>query len=131
GVLLLLSDSTNAARAGVSGSERSLVPEFERIFEEAPGRIVVATFASNIYRIQLAVSLAARHGRRVALAGRSLRNAFSTARELGHLDVPPGLVARLEDTVDDPRLVLLTAGSQGEPMSALSRFAARSHPLVN
>jgi ribonuclease J len=131
GVLLLLSDSTNAERAGVSGSERDLVPQFERIFEEAPGRIVIATFASNIYRHQVAVELAARHGRRLALAGRSLRNAFSTARELGHLKVPPGLVARLEDSVDDPRLVLLTAGSQGEPLSALSRFAARRHPVVN
>jgi ribonuclease J len=131
GVLLLLSDSTNAERQGVSGSERELVPRFERIFEEAPGRIVVATFASNIHRIQLVVRLAAEHGRRVALAGRSLRNAFSTAHELGHLEVPPDLVARLEDVTGDPRLVLLTAGSQGEPVSALSRFAARRHPVVN
>ncbi|TMC08894.1 MAG: ribonuclease J [Chloroflexi bacterium] len=131
GVLLLLSDSTNAEREGSSGSERELLPRFERIFDEAPGRIVVATFASNIHRIQLAVRLAAEHGRRVALAGRSLRNAFATARELGHLEVPDGLVARLEDVTEDPRLVLLTAGSQGEPVSALSRFAARRHPVVN
>jgi ribonuclease J len=131
GVLLLLSDSTNAEREGFAGSERELLPRFERIFDEAPGRIVVATFASNIHRIQLAVRLAAQHGRRVALAGRSLRNAFATARELGHLEVPENLVARLEDVAEDPRLVLLTAGSQGEPMSALSRFAARRHPLVN
>ena len=131
GVLLLLSDSTNAEREGVSGSERSLVPRFEEIFAQAPGRIVVATFASNIHRIQLAVGLAAEHGRRVALAGRSLRNAFSTARELGYLRVPDGLVVKLENAVDDPRLVLITAGSQGEPVSALSRFAARRHPVVN
>jgi ribonuclease J len=131
GVLLLLSDSTNAEREGVSGSERELLPRFERIFQEAPGRIVVATFASNIHRIQLVVRLAADHGRRVALAGRSLRNAFSTARELGHLDVPEGLVSRLEDSTGDDRLVLLTAGSQGEPVSALSRFASRRHPVVN
>jgi ribonuclease J len=131
GVLLLLSDSTNAEREGVSGSERELLPRFERIFQEAPGRIVVATFASNIHRIQLVVRLAAEHGRRVALAGRSLRNAFSTARELGHLDVPEGLVSRLEDSTGDDRLVLLTAGSQGEPVSALSRFASRRHPVVN
>jgi ribonuclease J len=131
GVLLLLSDSTNVEREGVSGSEHDLLPRFERIFQEAPGRIVVATFASNIYRIQLVVRLAAEHGRRVALAGRSLRNAFATARELGYLDVPEGLVARLEDVTEDPRLVLLTAGSQGEPVSALSRFAARRHPVVN
>jgi len=131
GVLLLLSDSTNAEREGVSGSERELLPRFERIFAGAPGRIVVATFASNIHRIQLVVRLAAEHSRSVALAGRSLRNAFATARELGHLDVPEGLVRRLEEASDDPRLVLLTAGSQGEPVSALSRFAARRHPLVN
>ena len=131
GVLLLLSDSTNAEREGWSGSERELLPRFERIFDEAPGRIVVATFASNIHRIQLVVRLAAQHGRHVALAGRSLRNAFSTARELGHLDVPDGLVVRLEDATEDQRLVLLTAGSQGEPVSALSRFAARRHPVVN
>jgi ribonuclease J len=131
GVLLLLSDSTNAEREGVSGSERELLPPFERIFREAPGRIVVATFASNIHRIQLVVRLAAEHGRRVAVVGRSLRNAFSTARELGHLSVPEDLVVRLEDAAGDPRLVLLTAGSQGEPLSALSRFAARRHPVVN
>lgn len=131
GVLLLLSDSTNAEREGVSGSERELLPRFESIFEAAPGRIVVATFASNIHRIQLVVRLAAQHGRHVALAGRSLRNAFGTARELGYLDVPEGLVVRLEDATNDDRLVLLTAGSQGEPVSALARFAARQHPVVN
>jgi len=131
GVLLLLSDSTNAEREGVSGSERELLPRFESIFEAARGRIVVATFASNIHRIQLVVRLAAQHGRHVALAGRSLRNAFGTARELGYLDVPEGLIIRLEDATDDDRLVLLTAGSQGEPVSALARFAARQHPVVN
>ncbi|HKF19423.1 MAG TPA: ribonuclease J [Candidatus Dormibacteraeota bacterium] len=131
GVLLLLSDSTNAEREGVSGSERELLPRFESIFEAARGRIVVATFASNIHRIQLVVRLAAQHARHVALAGRSLRNAFGTARELGYLDVPEGLIIRLEDATDDDRLVLLTAGSQGEPVSALARFAARQHPVVN
>jgi ribonuclease J len=131
GVLLLLSDSTNSEREGVSGSEHELLPRFERIFKDAPARIVVATFASNIHRIQLVVRLAAEHGRKVALAGRSLRNAFSTARELGYLEVPDGLVVRLEDARTDQRLVLLTAGSQGEPVSALSRFASRRHPVVN
>ena len=131
GVLLLLGDSTNSEREGVSGSERDLVPAFEAIFENAPGRIVVTTFASNIHRIQQVVTLAARHGRKVALAGRSLRNAFKTARELGFLEVPEGLTVRLEEAAKDPRLVLLTAGSQGEPMSALSRFASRQHQVVN
>ena len=131
GVLLLLSDSTNAERPGVSGKERDLVPVFEEIFRDAPGRIVVCTFASNIHRIQQVVSLAARHGRRLAVVGRSIQNAFETARELGHLEVPPGLVARIEDLAGDPRAVLLSAGSQGEPLSALSRFAAQRHNLVN
>jgi ribonuclease J len=131
GVLLLLSDSTNAEREGHSGSERDLEPEFRRIFEEAPSRIVVATFASNIHRIQQVITLAAEHGRRVAVAGRSLRNAFHTARELGYLQVPEGLTVRLAEAGSVSRLVLLTAGSQGEPVSALARFAARRHQAVN
>jgi ribonuclease J len=131
GVLLLLSDSTNAEREGRSGSERDLEAEFGRIFEQAPGRIVVATFASNIYRIQLVVRLAAAHARRLAVAGRSVRNAFATARELGHLEVPDDLVVGLEQAGEDPRLVLLTAGSQGEPLSALSKFAAQRHRALN
>ncbi|MDQ6792480.1 MAG: ribonuclease J [Candidatus Dormibacteraeota bacterium] len=131
GVLLLLSDSTNAEREGHSGSERDLTPKFERIFQEAPGRIVVATFASNIHRIQQVITLAAAHGRRVAVAGRSLRNAFHTARELGYLQVPEGLTIRLAEANSESRLVLLTAGSQGEPVSALSRFASLRHQAVN
>ena len=131
GVLLLLSDSTNAEREGHSGSERDLEPAFRQIFREAPGRIVVATFASNIHRIQQVITLAAEHERRVAVAGRSLRNAFHTARELGYLQVPEGLTVRLAEANTVSRLVLLTAGSQGEPVSALSRFAARRHQAVN
>src|SRR5262249_29680874 len=83
------------------------------------------------HRTRLAGRPAAQHRRRVALAGRSLRNAFGTARELGYLEVPEGLVIRLEDATEDDRLVLITAGSQGEPVSALARFAARQHPIVN
>ena len=131
GVLMMLSDSTNVEREGRSGSERDLGPGFERIFDDAPGRIVVATFASNIHRLQRVIGLAAAHGRHVAVVGRSMRNAFHTARELGYLDVPDGMTLRLAKAVDDPRLVLLTAGSQGEPMSALARFAARRHHVVN
>lgn len=131
GVLLLLSDSTNAEREGTSGSERDLGPQFERVFADAPGRIVVTTFASNIHRMQRVVALAVEHERRVALAGRSMRNAFHTARELGYLEVPEGLVVRLSRAGDDPRLVLITAGSQGEPVSALARFAAQRHHTVN
>jgi ribonuclease J len=131
GVDLLLSDSTNAERAGASGSERDLHPAFEQIFADAPGRVVVATFASNIHRIQHLVRLAGAAGRRLAVVGRSLQNSFKTAQELGFLDVPPGLVIKLEKASAEPRLVLLTAGSQGEPLSALARFAAQHHPVVN
>jgi ribonuclease J len=133
GVLLLLSDSTNAERTGRSGSERALHEPFERIFGEAPGRIVVANFASNIHRIQHLVRMAVQFGRRVAVVGRSLQTNFKTARELRFLKVPEGLTIKLEDAdrISPSKLLLLTAGSQGEPMSALARFAAQRHPFVN
>jgi ribonuclease J len=133
GVLLLLSDSTNAERNGRSGSERDLHDAFERIFKEAPARIVVANFASNILRIQHLVRVAAQFGRRVAVVGRSLQQNVRTARELGFLDVPEGVIVPLADVdkVPPSRLLLLTAGSQGEPMSALTRFAAQRHPFLN
>jgi ribonuclease J len=133
GVLLLLSDSTNAERAGHSGSERDLHEPFQRIFRDAPGRIVVANFASNIHRIQHLVRTAAEFQRRVAVIGRSLQQNFKTSRELGFLDVPDGLTVPIEEAenIAPSKLLLLTAGSQGEPMSALTRFAAKRHPLVN
>jgi ribonuclease J len=133
GVLLLLSDSTNSEREGHSGSERDLHAPFERIFSDAPSRIVVANFASNIHRIQHLVRMAAQFGRRVAVVGRSLEQNFKTARELGFLSVPEGLTIPLSDyeRIPPSKLLLLTAGSQGEPMSALARFAAQRHPFVN
>jgi ribonuclease J len=133
GVQLLLGDSTNAERGGHSGSERDLHAPFERIFGEAPGRIVVANFASNIHRIQHLVRMAVQFDRKVAVVGRSLQTNFKTARELGFLDVPEGLTVQLENAgkVAPSKLLLLTAGSQGEPMSALARFAAQRHPVVN
>ena len=133
GVLLLLSDSTNAERAGHSGSERDLHAPLEQIFSGAPGRIVVANFASNIHRIQHLVRMAGQFGRRVAVVGRSLQTNFKTSRELGFLKVPDGLTVPLDDIdkVPPSKLLLLTAGSQGEPMSALARFAAQRHPFVN
>ncbi|HXD80995.1 MAG TPA: ribonuclease J [Candidatus Acidoferrum sp.] len=133
GVLLLLSDSTNAERAGHSGSERDLHAPLEQIFSDAPGRIVVANFASNIHRIQHLVRMATQFNRRVAVVGRSLQTNFKTSRELGFLKVPEGLTVPLDDIdkVPPSKLLLLTAGSQGEPMSALARFAAQRHPFVN
>ncbi len=131
GVLLMLGDSTNAEREGTSGKERDLAPVFERIFEQAPARIVISTFASNIHRIQQAVGMAEHHRRHVAVVGRSLQNAFHAAEEIGLLKVREGTVIPIEQAGGDQRLVLLCAGSQGEPLSALSRFAAQRHPLVN
>ncbi|HYS97498.1 MAG TPA: ribonuclease J [Candidatus Dormibacteraeota bacterium] len=133
GVLLLLSDSTNSERNGHSGSERDLHNAFERIFSDAPGRIVVANFASNIHRMQHLVRMATQFERRIAIVGRSLQQNFKTARELGFLSVPDGVVIPLADVdrIAPAKLLLLTAGSQGEPMSALTRFAAQRHPFLN
>jgi ribonuclease J len=132
GVLLLLSDSTNAEREGHSGSERDLIEPFERIFRDAPARIVVASFASNIHRIQQLIALAEEFEKRVVVAGRSLQTNVKTAQELGILRVPQGMMVPLKqvDSVTAGRLLLLMAGSQGEPMSSLSRYANRSHPAV-
>jgi len=102
GVVLLLSDSTNAERPGRSGSERDLHAPLEKIFSEAPGRIVVANFASNIHRIQHLVRLAAQFERKVAVVGRSLQTNFKTSRELGFLKVPEGLTVPLEDIAKVP-----------------------------
>ena len=133
GVFLLLSDSTNSERPGHSGSERDLLQPLTDVFDAAPGRIVVSVFASNIQRIQHVVDLAARTGRRLAVIGRSIQTNFRTAQELGYLSVPPGLVVgRLEDAgAESDRLVVLAAGSQGEPVSALSRYAAQRHNFLN
>ena len=132
GVLLLLSDSTNAEREGHSGSERDLIEPFERIFRDAPARIVVASFASNIHRIQQLITLAEEFDKRVVVAGRSLQTNVKTAQELGLLRVPQGMMVPLKqvDSVNPAKLLLLMAGSQGEPMSSLSRYANRSHPAV-
>jgi ribonuclease J len=132
GVLLLLSDSTNAEREGHSGSERDLIEPFERIFRDAPARIIVASFASNIHRIQQLITLAEEFDRRVVVAGRSLQTNVKTAQELGFLRVPQGMMVPLKqvDSVTPAKLLLLMAGSQGEPMSSLSRYANRSHPAV-
>jgi ribonuclease J len=132
-VLLLLSDSTNSEREGHSGSERDLIEPFERIFREAPARIVVASFASNLHRIQQLITLAEDFGRRVVVAGRSLQTNVKTAQELGFLRVPAGMLVPLKqvDEVPPSKLLLLMAGSQGEPMSSLSRYANRSHPAVS
>jgi ribonuclease J len=132
GVMLLMSDSTNAEREGFTPSERTIGEAFEDIFGQCPGRIIVSTFASNIYRIQQAVHTAARHKRKVAVVGRSMVNNLTIAQELGYLQVPDDTLIKIQDIGKqaDENLVILSSGSQGEPLSALTRIAAQEHPQV-
>lgn len=132
GVLVLLSDSTNVEREGYTPSERILAEQFEDLFYKAEGRIIVTTFASNIHRIQQVINCAATHGRKVALAGRSMVNVVSIACELGYLKVPEGLLLELEeiDRYPHERVAILTTGSQGEPLSALTRMAMGEHRII-
>lgn len=132
GVLVLLSDSTNAERPGYTLSERQVGEAFDDTFRTAPGRIVVATFASNIHRIQQVIDAAHHHGRKVCLLGRSMVNVAKIASDLGYLTIPDGTLVPEEELNrhDDSRMVLLSTGSQGEPMAALSRMAMGSHRSV-
>ena len=132
GVLLLLSDSTNAEQEGVTPSERTVGDGLAPIFAGAGGRIIVATFASNISRLQQAVDAADSAGRRCFLAGRSMLNNVKVAQELGWLRPPPGgfLGPGDLDGTPDNELVILSTGAQGEPLSALTRMAAGEHPMV-
>ncbi|MGB8909930.1 MAG: ribonuclease J [Candidatus Cybelea sp.] len=130
GVLCMLSDSTNAERPGHTLSERIVGEAFTSIFSHAKGRIVVASFASNVPRIQQTVDHAVRFNRKIAFLGRSMRNVVHTAGELKHLRIPPSTVVRIEDIDEFPpeQIVVMTTGSQGEPMSGLARMSVRDHP---
>lgn len=132
GVLALLSDSTGAERAGSTPSEAVIGPAFEQIFREAPGRIIVATFASLLSRVQQVIDSAERHGRVVALAGYSMVKTAEIARELGHLEAPPGLLVDLGEALKlpDRRVVIVTTGSQGQPEAALARMAHGTHRQI-
>lgn len=133
GVLALLSDSTNAQRPGYTSSERTVGESFERLFQKADGkRLIVATFASNIHRVQQIIDVAASVGRKVALSGRSLENVVETASKLGYLNVPEGILVSIDMLSRYPhdKLVIITTGSQGEPMSALYRMAFSEHRRV-
>ncbi|MGN0674544.1 MAG: ribonuclease J [Oscillospiraceae bacterium] len=133
GVLALMSDSTNAERRGHTATERTVGNSFERLFDTAEGkRIIIATFSSNIHRIQQIVNSAIRCGRKIAVFGRSMLNVISTAMELGYLKVPEGLIIDIDAMNRFPpeKIVLITTGSQGEPMSALSRMAMNEHRSV-
>ncbi len=129
GVLCMLSDSTNAERPGHTLSERIVGEAFTGIFSRAKGRIVVASFASNVPRIQQVVDHAVRFNRKVAFLGRSMQNVVHFATELGHLRIPPETSIRIEDVDSYPpeQIVVLTTGSQGEPMSGLARMSVRDH----
>ncbi len=133
GVLVMLGDSTNA-EVPVSGkrSEESVGPALASLFATAPGRVIVTTFSSQIDRMQQVVDAAYRDGRMVAVVGRSMVRNVNVARNLGYLDVPDGVMVADKDidAVPDDELVILTTGSQGEPMSALRRMANHAHPRV-
>ncbi len=133
GVLALMSDSTNAARKGFTPSERDVGRALAPIMRTAAGRVVVTTFASNIHRLQQVVDLASRQGRRVAFVGRSVSSNVRVAEELGYMRVPPGVLMDSRDIMKLPRdkIVLIASGSQGEPMSALSRIALDDHRDVH
>jgi ribonuclease J len=132
GLLLLCGDSTNADRAGISTSESVVGPHLERLFAGCPGRIVVTCFASNIHRVQQVVHAAAANDRKVALVGRSMRKNVNIGRSLGHIDIPEGMLLppREIDQWPDEKIVVISTGSQGEPLSALRRMAYRDHPQV-
>lgn len=134
GVLCLLSDSTNAERPGYTQSERSVGQSFNTLFNQAEGkRIIVATFSSNIHRIQQIVNYAVKYGRKVAVSGRSMINVVGVAMELGYLHVPEGVFIDIDAVNRYPadEIVLITTGSQGEPLSALSRMAHSEHNKVS
>jgi len=131
GVDLILVDSTNAEVPGFVTSERDLIPALERAFDQAPRRIIVASFASHVHRIQQILDIAHAHGRKAAFVGRSMVRNMGVARDLGYLTIPEGLIvdmAELENLPDD-QVVLVCTGSQGEPMAALSRMANRDHQI--
>ncbi len=134
GVLLLLSDSTNAERTGYTMSEHKVGDSFNSLFQRAEGmRIIIATFSSNIHRIQQIFDLAVKYGRKVAISGRSMMNVISVANELGYFNIPDKLIIDLSDIrrYRDDEIVIITTGSQGETMSALYRMAFSDHRSVN
>jgi ribonuclease J len=132
GVLLLCGDSTNADRSGFSPSESGVGPHLEEVFSRAEGRVILTSFASNIHRVQQAIDAAAALGRKVALVGRSMRKNVNIGSQLGHIEVPDGVLVQPREIEDFPdhKLVVISTGSQGEPLSALRRMAYRDHPQV-
>lgn len=132
GVLALLSDSTNVERPGYTMSECVVGNTFDEIFRQSEGRVIIATFASNVHRLQQAIHTACEQGRKVAVVGRSMVNVVNIACELGYLHIPAGTLIELDEANRLPKkkVVILTTGSQGEPMSALTRMAMSDHRQV-
>jgi ribonuclease J len=132
GLLLLCGDSTNADRPGWSLSESIVGPHLREHFDRAEGRVVVTSFASNIHRVQQVIHAAHGSGRKVALVGRSMRKNVNIGRSLGHIEVPEGMLVqpREIEQFPDEKMVVVSTGSQGEPLSALRRMAYRDHPAV-
>ncbi|WP_291573499.1 ribonuclease J [Clostridium sp. UBA4548] len=133
GVTVMMADSTNVERPGYTMSESTVGETFENIFHSAKGRIIVATFASNIHRVQQVITAARKYGRKVALSGRSMENIIAVAIELGYINIDEGALINVDSIGKYPEneIVIITTGSQGEPMSALSRMAASEHKKVN
>ena len=132
GVLALMSDSTNAERKGFTMSESTVGEVFDKLFTNCTKRIVVATFASNVHRVQQVVNSAIEHNRKIAVCGRSMVNMITTARELGYINCPDNLFIDIDmiNNYTDDKLLIITTGSQGETMSALTRMAAGTHRKV-
>jgi ribonuclease J len=133
GVLCLLSDSTNAERPGFTGSERSVGLAIKDVFSKASGRIIVSTFASNVHRIQQVVDAAVEFNRKITVVGRSMQNVISISMDLGYLNAPKGLFVDPDEVSKLPaeKVVILSTGSQGEPMSALTRMARSAHRKID
>jgi ribonuclease J len=129
GVLALLQDSTNVERTGYTPSERAVIPRLDEIFSRTKKKLFFTCFSSSIYRIRIAMELARAHGRKVAIVGRSMMESSEIAQDLGYIDIPPGLVIQPGQMRDYPpeQLMVLISGTQGEPMSALSRAAVDNH----
>ena len=133
GVLVMMADSTNSEKEGHTPSEKSVGIAFNREFQNAPGRIIVATFSSNVHRIQQVIDTAVKYRRRVAILGRSMVNVVNISLELGYIHAPEGVIIDIEDIMSYPanKIVIITTGSQGEPMSALTRMALSDHRQVD
>ncbi len=133
GVLALLSDSTNAEQPGITPSERAIEPAFENVFRDADGRVIIATFASLISRIQQVVNICDIYGRKLSFAGTSMVDNVKMAQKMGYLNIPDGMVLRLEDSIKmkPNEVAIMATGSQGEPSAVLARMATGKHSIIN